>query len=142
MLPKTHFFLALLFSILLYALGLATPLQALTVLAAGVLIDVDHWLVYAIKKKDLSIKRAYRWFYQFYKKNVNKGFLCIFHTIEAFILVALLSIKFQFFLFVLIGMAFHNALDIAESIHRGFYGRPISLICFLWRGPASGRTVK
>ncbi len=36
--------------------------QSVTMWAASVLIDTDHYVWYAIKKRDLSLLRAYRYF--------------------------------------------------------------------------------
>lgn len=128
MLPKTHLILTAIFSLLLLALGWATPLQAAIVLAAGVLIDTDHWFVYLFKKKDPSITRAYKWFYGFYERKEKRKFLEIFHTAEFFILIFLLSLKFHFFFFMLLGMLFHEVLDLIEAAQMRFYGKQVSLI--------------
>ncbi len=131
MLPKTHFILALIFSGALFFLDLANWWQTLVILASAVLIDVDHWFVYVIKHKDLSVKRAYKWFYSFYERGIIRRFFCIFHTIESYILVALLAWRFEFFLYVFIGMVFHLILDVIKAIDDQMYTREISTIYYL-----------
>ena len=128
MLPKTHFILTLLLSLILYALSFATPLQAAIILAAGVLIDVDHWLIYAIKRKDLSIRKAYKWFYGFNERKEHKRFLYIFHTFESFLIILLIGLKFTIFLWVFLGMAFHLLMDFIEAIKLKHYGKYPSII--------------
>lgn len=128
MLPKTHIILSVLFVLIIFFLKIVNWWQGLIVFAAAVLIDVDHWLLYVKKKKDFSVKRAYKWFYQFYINKTRKVFLFIFHTIESFIVVIILSIFFPIFLYVLIGMSFHILLDFLQAYDEDFYGKRWSLI--------------
>ena len=131
MLPKAHFFLTFLLSIILISLGIVSPFQALIILLAGFLIDVDHWLLYVWEFRDFNIKNSYRWFYKFYISKEKRKFLCIFHTIEALIVVTLLGLKYPLFLAVLVGMLFHILLDLIQAYRDGFYSKEISIIYFL-----------
>ena len=133
MLPLTHIILSLILAALLKYLSSLTSIQILVILLSAVLIDVDHWFVYISKKKDLSITRSYNWFVAISKLKNPPRFLCIFHTIEFFILIAILSLNYIFFQLVLIGMAFHVALDIIGSFKEGRYGKEISIIYALLR---------
>ncbi|MFC1685696.1 hypothetical protein ACFLZZ_01580 [Nanoarchaeota archaeon] len=144
MLPKTHLVLTLIFSAILIFFELINPFQALIIIAAGFFIDVDHWFIYVINKKDLNVRRAFNWFYKAYLKQCREGIinkrkrLYVFHTIESFIVIILLSFLNPFFIYVLIGALFHLFLDTIHSIYRGFYLKKISLIYFLIKGGKNG----
>jgi len=129
MLPKTHFFVGLVFVIVLFILKLVTPFQALIILSAAFFIDVDHWLNYVWNKKDLSLKRAYAANYKVYLNKKSKAYFHIFHTIESYLLIGVLAVYFSFFYYVFIGMLFHIAFDFFhDACYKGFYGRRVSLI--------------
>ena len=127
MLPQTHIILSFIFVIILKFLSSFTPIQLLIIFLAAVFIDVDHWFIYVIKKKSLSIPGSYKWFLSFEKLKKKPKFVCIFHTIECFIILILLS-KILFFQLILIGFAFHNLLDIIDAVRVWRYDREISLI--------------
>lgn len=132
MLPKHHIFLGILFILILSLTNLFTPLQLILILAASILIDTDHWFVYVKRKKDFSIKQAYNFFYSLRKTKSKHTFLCIFHTIEFFIILGLLSLKSQFFFLVFLGCIFHLVTDIFGAIFmEQRWGKKISLICAL-----------
>lgn len=128
MLPKYHLFLTIIFASILLALGWIDVPAALIILFGGFFIDTDHWFIYVVKKKDLSIKRSFKWFYKFHKDKSRPNFLCIFHTVEAYILLIFLSFIWEPFLYLLIGMLFHMSLDLIDAYKKGFYGRKVFLI--------------
>lgn len=128
MYPLTHLILSLILVLFLRILNVLSPIYLLIILLSALLIDVDHWFVYVIKKKDFSISKSYKWFIALSKLKKQPKFLCIFHTVEFFILIIILSLKFEFFQMVLIGMIFHMALDILDSIKEREYMKEISLI--------------
>jgi hypothetical protein len=105
-----------------------TFLQLSIILIAAVFIDTDHWLVYVVKKKDFSVIKAYKWMISLEKLKKKPTFLCIFHTIEFFIIIFLLSLKFEIFKFILLGMAFHMLLDLIAALKEKEYLKQISLI--------------
>ena len=123
MLPKTHIILGLLFSILLYFIFHLTLLESTLVFLSAVFIDVDHYLWYAIAKKDIDPINSIKWFYKkrkiyysdqksslkYYKKTV-----LIFHSIEFILLLLALSILYPIFLSILIGIVFHLIFDYIE----------------------------
>lgn len=125
MLPKSHIISGFVFSILIYFIFSITVLQAFLIFFASVFIDFDHYLWFVIKKKDFSLKKAYKWFKEKKKKYLSlnlkerqeykKTFL-IFHGIEALLIVFLLAYLNKLFLYVLIGMVFHLVLDYIEFI--------------------------
>jgi len=80
-----------------------------------------HYLYYVYKKRDLSLRNAYRYFIKNKKKMLslsrkerNKiyGGFVIFHGIEFLILLFLLSLISEYFLYILIGCAFHLFSDL------------------------------
>ena len=110
MLPKAHIILGSIFSIILYFLGL-TPLQCTVIFLSSFLIDFDHYAWYVIKKKDFSLRNAY-YFLKGLEK--EKPVMMIFHTFEFILLILILSLFYDFFLFILIGMLFHSLLDVID----------------------------
>lgn len=110
MLPKTHMIYGALFSILLF-LFKVDPNYCILVFFASFLIDFDHYSWYVIRKKDISLKKAY----YHLKDNVKKKLtLMIFHTIEFHIFVLLLSYFWIGFFYIFIGMLFHSLLDLID----------------------------
>lgn len=124
MLPKTHFFIGLLVSILIYLLFPSIGIfSASVILLSSVLIDFDHYLYYVIKKKNFSLKKAYTWFFNHRKifikltKKQKENFertIIIFHGIECWILLLLLMYFNKIFLFILLGVIIHMVLDFIE----------------------------
>ena len=134
MYPKTHFFLGLIFIFLLWIFTSLSPLALLIILASSVLIDVDHWFLYVVEKKGLSIRKAYDWcVYVGSHKHRNKGkqYLCIFHTIEFFTLMFILSFYSQIIFYITIGCSFHFFIDLIDSyLHKGESRKPLSIISY------------
>src|SRR3989344_2004772 len=87
-----------------------------------ILIDVDHYLYYVYKEKNISLRKSYHWFVKMEKKlnslpkkqrdNAYGGIL-ILHGTEVLMLL-LLAYFFisKFFLFIFLGFSFHLCLDI------------------------------
>jgi len=138
MLVKYHVVLGAIFSILIYTLFELTPLQATIIFLASFLIDFDHYLIYIITQKNLSLKKAYKIFSQHKdkwvklpkkKKSQYKEYLLIFHGIEFVILLIALSFLHNIFLFILIGILFHLVLDYIDIIYyNGFLSSKLSQI--------------
>ena len=84
------------------------------------IFDVDHYIEYMIRKKDFSIIKAYKEAQELNKKQktLKQVFIIdvlhMFHTIEFIIILGILSFFSKLFLMVLIGLLFHNLLDIIE----------------------------
>ena len=123
MLPTKHFIFGLIFAGFLYFIFPKIGLVGfLIIIFSTFLIDVDHYLYYVYRKKDFSLRNAYKWFIKQKKKFLalprkqrNKfqtGF-CFLHGIEILIILFLLGIFIsKYFYFILIGFAFHLVLDI------------------------------
>ena len=122
MLPRYHFLLGLVFSVVLYfALPNVGILNLAVFLVATVAIDVDHYLYYVYRKKDYSLRNAIGWFdgsiKSLKKFDVKKrkefyiGF-CFLHGIEVLVLLLILGyFVSNIFYFVCLGFAFHLILD-------------------------------
>lgn len=124
MLPSSHAFLGAISSFLIILFFPQIGWTGfLIIFLSSVLIDFDHYLYYIIKKKDFSLRNAYRWFIQNReiwlalsrkeKENMKHGII-IFHGIECWILLALLVFVHKIFLFVLIGVLIHMILDFID----------------------------
>jgi len=121
MLPKYHIILSLIFVALLYLILPSLNLLELTIIFfSAVLIDFDHYLYYVYKKRNLSLKKAFKWFlklrdkYLSIPKSKRSSYFhsfCIFHASEPFILLIILAVFFPLFLFILLGATFHLLLD-------------------------------
>lgn len=117
MLPKSHIILGIIFSLLLYFFMHVSIISALVVLLSSVLIDIDHYLWYVFRKKDLSLANSYRWY-----KNLpfnHKPMFHFMHSVEFLILTFLLSFIFPVFLFIFLGFIFHSIADILEFAYDG-----------------------
>lgn len=102
------------------------------------LFDVDHYIEYIIRKKDFSLIKAYKEAQELNKiqKSLKRIFindvLHIFHAIEFIIIIGILSFFSKPFLMILIGLLFHNLLDIIEmAYYKTFKSRSPSIILWL-----------
>jgi hypothetical protein len=131
MLPKYHALFGFIFaSILLFIFPKIGILGFVTIWLASFLIDVDHYLFYAITKKDWSLKNAHKWFVDENKKFMKLSYWdrlkntaqipCILHGIEAIIILLVLSLLSNTFLYIAIGFIFHQSLDFIFLIYYGF----------------------
>lgn len=102
------------------------------------IFDIDHYIEYIIRKKDFSLIKAYKEAKELNKKqkSFKKVFindvLHIFHAIEFIIIISILSFFSKPFLMILIGLLFHNLLDIIEmAYYKTFKSRSPSIILWL-----------
>ena len=137
MFPKYHIIFSVIISIFLYFLNLDL-LFVLLFFFSSILIDVDHYFLYIIKKKSFNPIKAYKYFKN--KLNgKNKKYqkpriqLFIFHTIEFFILLLILSFFFNFLWPILFGCLFHESVDLIYALfkkHRK-YKKANSIILYI-----------
>ena len=139
MLPRYHIILGFSFSLILYLIFPFVGLSGfLIIFFSSFLIDVDHYLYYVFKKKDLNLKKAYKYFFEKRKKCISSTkplkempnpanyFL---HGIEVLLVLFIFGIFVnKIFLFIFIGFSFHLFLDILEQIYYGFRIAKISLV--------------
>lgn len=104
---QTHFIVSLLLSVVFFPfVGYA----AILILLGGFFMDVDHYLYHVVKKKKLSIIKAYSFF-----DNKKLGFhhvLCVFHTFEFVMLVFLLGFFSKYLKLIAIGVIVHFTMDL------------------------------
>lgn len=130
MLPLPHFIISLGICILLYPFfGLWT----LLILAASILIDVDHYMTYVVRSKKVGLNGAYNFFRERFKRGDLSKMLLLFHTIEYFILMGIASFFSDIIMLLFLGSLLHMSLDIIEylmyvSIDKSHWGRRMSLI--------------
>ena len=109
-------------------------LSILWVFFAGFLIDVDHYIYYVLKFKDLNLKKSYKYFADYIKKKHFKDVLFIFHTIEFFVLLIILSFYSKLMFLFLISTILHQILDLFDFYRYNFWdARAFSLILWLKR---------
>ncbi len=137
MLPKTHIITGFLFSCILFFLfPEITLLGALVIFLSSFLIDVDHYFVYILRKKDVNLFRAYKWHILLGRNLKEKlkqiPFYHVFHSVEFIILLGILSFFSRWFFYILIGVLFHSFLDFYGFIaHKEFKSRAYSFISYL-----------
>lgn len=117
MLPLIHLIFSLVISIILLLLKWQWWQISLFFLTS-VFIDIDHYLIYIIKKKDFNLIKAYKHFLinEKLKKEVEKK-LFFLHTIEFLILLLIFTfISYEIFFPLLFGFMIHAILDIIWAI--------------------------
>lgn len=139
MFPYQHFIFGILFVGGLFFIYPSISLMGLgIILASSVLIDVDHYIYYAYKKKDLNFFRIRKWL----TINLKQSFLLsreernkfdfgimFLHGFEfLFILLLLGFLVSKYFFFVFIGFGFHLILDVLFNLTIIDKGIKISLI--------------
>ncbi len=106
---KYHLFESFLVAILFYPIF---GLSVWIIFAAGSLADVDHYLIYIYRFRNLNLKNAYAYFK---KLNDARDFYPVFHMLEVILAIFLIGIFYKPFLLVSIGLFFHILLDIYEE---------------------------
>lgn len=117
MLPKYHIILSIIVAIILYFFNLDF-LSIILFFLAALLIDIDHYILYITTKKSFNFSKAYKYFkYELGKKKLKKPktLLLIFHTIEFFILLLVLSFFLPLFWPILFGGLFHEVVDLVHN---------------------------
>ena len=132
MFPKTHIILGIIFSLILIYFFNFSLLAGIIVFLSSVLIDVDHYLYYVYKKKDLNLKKAYNYFIGKIKKlkklperEKRKTYtsFCFLHGFEIMFILSLLGFFFSFyFYYIILGFLFHLIFDYIDQIknHKRF----------------------
>lgn len=127
MYPSKHVIFSIFFVIiLLYLFPQISFLGLIIILASAVLIDIDHYLYYAFRKKDWNLMNALKWFNvtgkKFFSLSKTKrektydGFYFL-HGLEILLIVYLLGFFVNnYFYFILIGFSFHLLLDYIDLI--------------------------
>jgi hypothetical protein len=105
-----------------------SPPAGMATLAGSVLIDVDHYLWYAVKFKDRSVSRAMRFFEA--KESDHYYCLCVLHTVEVIALyIAGVLFMHGAIFWVSAGCLMHMVFDVAQGmLDGGLLRRKWSLI--------------
>lgn len=152
MLPKFHILFGALFSTFLWLVYPEIDFYVIIVFLSTFLIDIDHYLVYVIRKKSLNLKKAHDYFYSIHK-NLKpmldsgvkvKAPLVFIHTVEFLILVFILALFFPFFLYILSGMLFHSLLDVVDMIivFGTIYPRSFSILHYFLNKKKNSKKIK
>ncbi|MBR9706752.1 hypothetical protein GOV14_06975 [Candidatus Pacearchaeota archaeon] len=128
MLPKKHFIIGIILSVAIYTIfPFIGFFNTLIIFLSSVFIDFDHYLLYIFRKKNISPFRFWSWSIKTIKmlkkmppakRKKFKKPLFIFHVIEFWILLGVLSFFWNFFIFVLLGIAIHMIADWVDLCHR------------------------
>ncbi len=126
--PLKHIIASAILSILLFPL---IGYNTIIVFLSGVLIDVDHYLFYVKRKKNISLKKAY----YYCRDTLFHDVLHIFHVIEFWLLILILSFFYKIFLFISIGIIFHLYLDVIHLYYHPekINARTFSIITWILR---------
>ncbi len=101
---------------LLYIYTEITPiLLILFVIWGGLLMDIDHIVLFMTKYKLFTLKKWIEITRTLYKK--RQAELYIFHSPEFHIVLIVLSFFHELFLWILLGSAIHIMLDILSHYH-------------------------
>jgi len=123
MLPSKHIILGFVSSLVLFFIYPEFGFLGIAIIfLSSFLLDFDHYLYYIFKKRDSSLKRAYNYFLKlrdFFgaadKGKKYKKPILIFHGVEFFIVLVLLTFFAPLFQFVLFGSLIHISLDFIDS---------------------------
>jgi len=123
MLPSKHIILGFVSSLVLFFIYPEFGFLGIAIIfLSSFLLDFDHYLYYIFKKRDLSLKRAYNYFLKlrdFFgaadKGKKYKEPILIFHGVEFFIVLVLLTYFASLFQFVLFGSLIHMVFDFIDS---------------------------
>ena len=100
-------------------LTFSRPVETAIFCAGSILIDVDHQIFYFVRTGRFDIPGMFRYFRESVDEHLGAipylG-VCIFHTAEFFLSVAILSAFFPPLRYLLAGMIFHLALDIYDLV--------------------------
>jgi hypothetical protein len=128
MYPKYHILYGAIFSIIL--IPLFGFWNSLVVFLASFLIDVDHYTRYVYEKRDFSISRSIKYYYN--KSIKRKHEVYLLHTVEFWLLLLILGYYYSIFIFILFGVLFHMACDFIDMVHKKYYDvRVYSIIIWM-----------
>ena len=126
MLPKYHILFGFAFVYILVQFFNFSLFAGLIIFLSSVLIDVDHYFKYIIKKKKFhlikfyksEIRRTEKWRkLKQQQKSKYKLPQFVFHGIEFIAILLLLSFINKFFLWILIGVVFHMVFGYISIIY-------------------------
>jgi hypothetical protein len=120
MMPLRHIIYSFIFCLFFFViLSYGDVFPYILIFLSSILIDIDHYFPYIVKRK-FNLIRNYKEEVILRKKfipsNKRKKEILLFHGIEFVLVLIVLSFFFNFFIFVLLGILMHLLLDISELI--------------------------
>jgi len=91
----------------------ADPLAAIVFSGGAILIDIDHFIFYAMRTGRYNPREMFTWYETSDQQCTPQSYygLSIFHTAETFLLTSILTIFIPILSWMLLGMGFHLLLD-------------------------------
>jgi len=127
-----HFIVSCILSILLFP---TYGFSSLLVFISGFLIDIDHYIWYALKFKDFNPKNSYI-FHKERRQLIEVDRLHIFHVIEFWLLMLILGIVFYIPTLIL-GLVIHLIMDFSDMPITSKHLRSTSLILWIYKNKSS-----
>jgi len=126
MLPKYHILFGFVFSYILILFFHFTLFSGIIIFLSSVLIDFDHYLIYAMKGKFNLIKNykehktwtAKRESLSINERKKYKKQIFLFHGVETYLLFFILSFIHPLFLYIFLGIMLHIIVDLFELIYK------------------------
>ena len=130
MLPKYHALIGFVFAFSLVFFSNISLTAGIIIFLSSILIDIDHYFRYFIKTKNLNPIKFWNWSLEKtrawckIKKQDRENYqkpIFIFHGIEFFLLIFILSLYSKLFFLILLGISLHFVLDF---IYMAYYKIP------------------
>jgi len=145
--PHIHILASLPIAIILYFFFKE---YALIFFFASFLFDVDHYIDYALTKKDFSLINAYKYCVYITKNAIKnnkinfKQRLHFFHTIEFYLIMFIIAFYSKTFLFVFLGIMYHQLIDYMHMLKYPILkkSRAFSLIMWLKKNYSPSKSTK
>lgn len=115
------------------------PVEILAFAAGNIFIDIDHYIYYVQRCKRLDPRGMFAYHEELFSKrrDIPYAGICIFHTVDFFVLVGAIAVFNRMFLFLLAGLLVHFVTDLV-TLWRGRYlsGRAFFVIEHIQRARA------
>lgn len=120
MMVKSHVLISAIFSLVLFIiLPYGNIFPYIIIFLSATLIDLDHYFYYIAISKNFNILKTYPYLINIEKKYKNKiKFPFVFHSLDFLLLFFILGFFNKIFLYIFIGLLFHNILDIIDFINK------------------------
>lgn len=141
MIPRWHILFGLAFSLLFWLVFPATDLAYIGLMfLSSFLMDFDHYMCAVMEIKSINLGKALNYYKKMQKVEESearrgifrKGHFHIFHTLEFHLLVLLLSLLWEGFFYIFLGMMFHSIVDFVwMTAKRRLYRREFFFVNWL-----------
>ena len=103
----------------------------------SIVIDIDHYICYVWSFKKFDVKGMFEYYEKWLpsvKDKIPYVGICIFHTIEIYLILVVSATYINGILYLVMGLTFHQALDVfALKRSKSLFKRPYSVIEHLIR---------